>query len=349
MIAPSDGLWSRRVSQGEKRGRKRDRAQHRHRTTDTHSGRLSTTMLIWRYIYTFVWLLAYADAAPAPVPVPNPYAPRQRGKKTHRALPEPAGTPGTLGCNPVQGATIGAKRGRPKGSKNKDGAKKPGRNARTASAEEAVKNTPSIASMWSPRDTVPSPIPSGNPPSPSASAPSPSAPNSSSGGGLDGGGSGGGIEGNSGGGRDGGGSDGGSGGSSGDGSTWESEQQESATSSGSGGSNSDTSIEPGQRRFIDEIKSTVKSCRKHVKGGVTRVGEFPYSRGWAHPPLPTLQKAGCEWFYRGLLFITCCCTGESYTWYSSAGHHIRTDIPGTDLLYADFLIWEGVRSTLLSV
>ncbi|CAN0467338.1 unnamed protein product, partial [Laminaria digitata] len=26
--------------------------------------------------------------------------------------------------------------------KNKDGAKKPGRNARTASAEEAVKNTP---------------------------------------------------------------------------------------------------------------------------------------------------------------------------------------------------------------
>ena len=94
------------------------------------------------------------EAAPAPfpvpnVPVPNPY---------HRAL-RPAGTPG---------ATVGAKRGRPKGGKNKADAKKPGRNARTASAEEAVNNTPSITSMWSPRASTPSP--SGSAPSSTANA-----------------------------------------------------------------------------------------------------------------------------------------------------------------------------------
>ena len=54
---------------------------------------------------------------------------------------------------------------------------------------------------------------------------------------------------------------------------------------------------------------SVKASRKHVKGESNRVGEFPYS------PLPTLHKAGCEWFYRRLLCVTCCCTDESYTWY----------------------------------
>ncbi|CAN0294944.1 unnamed protein product, partial [Laminaria digitata] len=125
-------------------------------------------------LFPFAFLAG--EAAPAPVPVPNVPVPNPY----HRAL-RPAGTPGV---------TVGAKRGRPKGGKNKADAKKPGRNARTASAEEAVKNTPSITSMWSPRVSTPSPSgsapsPTANAPSQSASAPSPSAPNSSSGGGRD--------------------------------------------------------------------------------------------------------------------------------------------------------------------
>ncbi|CAN0547928.1 unnamed protein product, partial [Laminaria digitata] len=98
---------------------------------------------------------------PASVPVPNPYRP---------VLRPAGGTPPAtaIGRTAAQGATVGTKRGRPKGGKNKDGAKKPGRNARTASAEEAVKNTPSITSMWSPSTSTPSRRAS----TPSGSAPS---------------------------------------------------------------------------------------------------------------------------------------------------------------------------------
>ena len=240
------------------------------------------------------------EAAPAPVPVPNPY---------HRAL-RPAGTPG---------ATVGAKRGRPKGGKNKADAKKPGRNARTASAEEAVNNTPSITSMWSPRASTPSPSgsapsPTANAPSQSASAPSPSAPNSSSGGGRDdagssgasaGGGncSGGGCDGGSSSGASGGGGSSGSssgggrdGGGSGAGSSVGGRDSGGSGGGGSGGGSATDSIPyTPQSRLIDEIKASIKASRKHVNGGVKRTSEFPYNGGWAYPPLPALQKAGGEW------------------------------------------------------
>ncbi|CAN0476187.1 unnamed protein product, partial [Laminaria digitata] len=83
-------------------------------------------------LFPVVFLIG--EAAPASVPVPNPYRP---------VLRPAGGTPPAtaIGRTAAQGATVGTKRGRPKGGKNKDGAKKPGRNARTASAEEAVKNT----------------------------------------------------------------------------------------------------------------------------------------------------------------------------------------------------------------
>ncbi|CAN0295001.1 unnamed protein product, partial [Laminaria digitata] len=45
-----------------------------------------------------------------------------------------------------------------------------------------------------------------------------------------------------------------------------------------------------QRRFIDEIKASIKASRKHVNGSVKRTSEFPYNGGWANPPLPALQK-----------------------------------------------------------
>ncbi|CAN0384503.1 unnamed protein product, partial [Laminaria digitata] len=123
---------------------------------------LTVGNLVWYYARSIVWLTPYmaclpprvgicmpavvfdlfpvvfliGEAAPASIPVPNPYRPVLR----------PAGGPPAtaIGRTAAQGATVGTKRGRPKGGKNKDGANKPGRNARTASAEEAVKNTPSM-------------------------------------------------------------------------------------------------------------------------------------------------------------------------------------------------------------
>ena len=186
------------------------------------------------------------EAAPAPAPVPNPY----------RSVRRLAGTPPPT---TAQGATVGTKRGRPKGGKNKAGAKKPGRNARTASAEEALKHTPSITSMWSPSGSTPSPSGSApsltaNAPSQSASTPSPSAPDNSSGEGRDGasisGGSGGGggnaVEGSGGGGR---GDEGRGGGGSGG---------EGSGGGGNGGGGGGGSSGGPQRRFIDAIKSKIK-------------------------------------------------------------------------------------------
>ena len=192
------------------------------------------------------------EATPAPAPVPNPY----------RSVRRLAGTPPPT---TAQGATVGTKRGRPKGGKNKAGAKKPGRNARTASAEEALKHTPSITSMWSPSGSPPSPSgsapsPTANAPSQSASTPSPSTPDNSSGEGRDGASS--------------------CGGSAGGGGN-------AVEGSGSGGSGGGP-----QRRFIDAIKSKINASRKHENRGVKRTSEFPYNGGWAYPPLPALQKTG---------------------------------------------------------
>ncbi|CAN0526776.1 unnamed protein product, partial [Laminaria digitata] len=84
---------------------------------------------------------------------------------------------------------------------------------------------------------------------------------------------------------------------------------------GGGGSARDSipQVQP-QRRFIDEIKSNVKKCRKHENGGVKRISEFPYSGGWAYPPLPALQKAGglpsVEPFYLKKVFVWV----PEYTW-----------------------------------
>ncbi|CAN0464854.1 unnamed protein product, partial [Laminaria digitata] len=38
-----------------------------------------------------------------------------------------------------------------------------------------------------------------------------------------------------------------------------------------------------QRRFIDEIKASIKASRKHVNGGVKRTSEFLYNGGLGVP------------------------------------------------------------------
>ena len=48
------------------------------------------------------------------------------------------------------------------------------------------------------------------------------------------------------------------------------------------------------RSADSSTRSRAKSSRKHENGGVKRTSEFPYSGGWAYPPLPTLQKTGGE-------------------------------------------------------
>ena len=224
------------------------------------------------------------EASPALAPVPNPYRPVQRLANTP--------SPTTLRRNAAQGATVGTKRGRPNGGKNKADAKKPGRIARAASAEEAVKNTPSITNVWSPSGSTPSPSGSApsltaNAPSQSANTPSPSAPDNSSGEGRDGasisGGSGGGggnaVEGSGGGGSGGGGRGdegrgGGGSGGEGSGGGGNGGGGNDGGGGGNGGGGGGGSGGGPQRRFIDAIKSKIKASRKHENGGVKRTSEW---------------------------------------------------------------------------
>jgi len=88
-----------------------------------------------------------------------------------------------------------------------------------------------------------------------------------------------------GGGGSGSGGDGGGGGGGGGGSA-------SASSSGSGsaGGTGDPTVSP-QRKFIDDVKRNIKACRRHENGKVTRITpEFPYTGGWAHPPLASVKQ-----------------------------------------------------------
>lgn len=116
-------------------------------------------------MYMYPLMFAIGQAAPAPVPMPNPY--NSRGG-INRARPLQAATPAAL---PVPlPVPRGPTRGRPRGSKNKPGSAKPGRNSRTAAAEEALQNTRKITTMFSTSNAATPAAPS----SP-AGAPSPSA------------------------------------------------------------------------------------------------------------------------------------------------------------------------------
>ena len=88
-------------------------------------------------LFPLVFLIE--EAAPTPVSVPTLYIVWYY----NHSLCTPPTT--AIRYNAAQGATVGAKRGCPKRGNNKDGAKKPGRNARTAPARKKPSKTREVS------------------------------------------------------------------------------------------------------------------------------------------------------------------------------------------------------------